>query len=101
MRSYPTTMPNKSKPNTRCAIYARSATSRCATSVADQVKRCRDFARQHGFAVPDEHVYTDQEASGLSIESRPALARLLTASERTRPFRCVLVVSVDRLSRHL
>src|SRR5690348_1308793 len=85
----------------RCAIYARSATAHQANgSVSEQINRCREFAAHRGWEVLNEDVYVDSEISGLSKE-HPALNELIAAASSLRPFGCVLVASIDRLSRSL
>jgi len=50
--------------------------------------------------VLDEHVYTDEAVSGLSVEDREGLQRLVHAALRTpRPFDVILVDDTSRLSR--
>lgn len=79
-------------------MYARSATTEARESIPEQTNRCREFARLNGRVVADEDVYTDCGVSGVSIENRPALARLLQKSSRER-LHVVLVTSPDRLTR--
>ena len=85
----------------RCAIYARSATAHQANGSVDaQIARCREFAARRGWEVLNEDIYVDSGISGISKE-HPALNELIAAASSFRPFECVLVVSVDRLSRSL
>ncbi len=85
----------------RCAIYARSATARQADgSVDEQIARCGEFAARRGLEVLNEDIYVDSGISGLARE-HPALNELIAAASGLRPFRCVLVASIDRLSRSL
>jgi DNA invertase Pin-like site-specific DNA recombinase len=85
----------------RCAIYARSAAAHQANGSANsQVARCREFAARHGWEVLNEDIYVDSGISGLSKE-HPALNELIAAASGLRPFGCVLVASIDRLSRSL
>jgi len=87
---------------TRCAVYARySSDQQRPESIADQVRHCRQEAGRHpDWVVLDEHVYTDEAVSGLSVEDREGLQRLVHAALRTpRPFDVILVDDTSRLSR--
>jgi len=80
------------------AIYARySSENQRPESIDDQISACRKFAHDHGYAVGEEHVFTDQAASG-ARKDRIGLATLLATSE-TRSFEIVLVDDLSRLAR--
>jgi site-specific DNA recombinase len=85
-----------------CAIYARySSEKQSASSIEDQVRKCREYAAKNGWAVLDQHVYSDAAISGATDE-RQALKRMLTAATSRPPqFDCVLVDDTSRLSRSL
>ena len=89
------------EPN-RCAVYARISTEKqSALSPADQIRKCREFAANHGLVVMPEHVYTDQGISGVGSD-RPAFQNLLNAAfSPARPFDIILVDDTSRLSRSL
>ncbi len=56
-----------------CACYARFSSDRqSVTSIADQVRKCREFAARQGWNVLDQHIYTDEAISATSTE-RPVL----------------------------
>lgn len=79
------------------AVYARySSENQKATSIEDQVTRCRDAAARFGCVV-DGHVYTDQELSGSTAE-RPGYKSLMGAA-KTHQFEAILVEAQDRLWR--
>ena len=84
----------------RCAAYARYSTDRQnPLSTEDQFAKCRQFAAEHQSHFLQEHVYTDEEISGATLE-RPGLRLLLQAAEsRPRPFDAVLIEDASRLSR--
>ena len=86
----------------RCACYARFSSDRQSpTSIADQVRKCREFAARQGWKVIDQHIYIDEAISGTSTE-RPGLQRLLTAATSSpRPLDCILIDDTSRLSRKL
>lgn len=84
----------------RCAIYARYSSDRQSpTSIADQDRKCRQFAEARGWVVLDDHIYTDEAISGTTSE-REGLKRLLAAAE-AKLFDIVLIDDTSRLSRRL
>ena len=83
------------------AIYARFSTDKQdACSVADQFRRCREFAARNGYKVVAE--YADEAVSGAHTnrEQLRTLLRIATAGERS-PFRAVIVDDLSRLSRDI
>jgi site-specific DNA recombinase len=86
----------------RCAIYARYSTDKQnPLSIADQVRKCREFGEAHGWEIVGEHIYSDEAISG-STDGRFGLRRLLeTATSAAKPFDVVLVDDTSRLSRKL
>ena len=86
----------------RCAVYARISTEKqSALSPADQIRKCREFAANHGLVVMPEHVYTDQGLSGVGSD-RPAFQNLRSAAlSSAKPFDIILVDDTSRLSRSL
>jgi DNA invertase Pin-like site-specific DNA recombinase len=82
----------------RAVIYARYSTSmQDARSIDDQVRRCREFAKRHGFEVVT--VYSDKAVSG-KHDQRAQFQALLTAA-RARAFDVVIVDDISRLARDL
>jgi DNA invertase Pin-like site-specific DNA recombinase len=80
------------------AIYARYSSDRQrATSIEDQVTLCRQAAPLFDYALSDDHLYTDHEASG-AVEQRSGYIRLMNAAKQRR-FAAILVESQDRLWR--
>ncbi len=86
----------------RCAIYARYSTEKQnALTIDQQIRKCREYAERHGFAVLDAHIYIDQAISG-ATENRAGLQQLLaTATQKTREFNTILVDDTSRLSRNM
>ena len=84
----------------RAAAYARYSTDRQnPLSTEDQLAKCRQFAAERGWQFLEEHVYTDEEISGATLD-RPGLRALLAAAEsRPRPFDALLIEDASRLSR--
>jgi DNA invertase Pin-like site-specific DNA recombinase len=68
----------------RAAVYSRySSENQRPESIEDQVSSCRKLAAEKGYAISQNHIYTDVAASGLMLS---VLAELR--------FRGVRVVSV-------
>jgi site-specific DNA recombinase len=86
----------------RCAVYARfSSEKQSPLSIEDQVRKCRDYAAQHGWSVLDPHIYSDEAISG-ATDDRFGLRRMLAAAtSREKPFDVVLVDDTSRISRTL
>jgi site-specific DNA recombinase len=86
----------------RCAIYARFSSDRQSpASVADQIRKCHEYAIRQGWIVLEEHIYSDAAVSGTSLE-RDGLQKLLAAAtNRSQPFNCILIDDSSRLTRRL
>jgi site-specific DNA recombinase len=86
----------------RCASYLRYASGLAGqTSLEDQKQHCRKFAEEHGWIVPDEHVYTDACKSGTSPAGRDGLSSLIIAAKsQPSPFRMVLIEVTSRIARN-
>ena len=83
----------------RAAIYARySSENQRPESITDQISSCRRFARERQHVVAEDHVYTDEAASG-AREDRPGL-KALRAAVVDGAFRVVLVDDLSRLARN-
>jgi DNA invertase Pin-like site-specific DNA recombinase len=62
----------------RAAIYARMSTDKqSADSPADQIARCREFARARGWKVVEALVVSEAGISGASRHNRPGLLELV------------------------
>jgi site-specific DNA recombinase len=83
------------------AVYARVSTEDQGRgySIPTQIEACRIFAKEHGYTVPDTHVFLDEGISGAILE-RPALEQVRSCV-RARTIAAVLVYDLDRLSRKL
>jgi site-specific DNA recombinase len=88
------------KGSLRCAIYARySSDLQSPASIADQIRKCGDYARQQGWTVLPDHIYSDAEVSGAGVD-RPGLQRLLAIiPQRPRQFDVLLIDDTSRLAR--
>jgi site-specific DNA recombinase len=86
----------------RCALYARFSSDRQRpTSIADQVRRCRDYAASVGWEIVDGHIYSDEAISGTSTERAGLQQLLAAATSPSRPFDCILIDDTSRLTRKL
>jgi site-specific DNA recombinase len=87
----------------RTAAYARfSSELQKDTSLADQLRVCREYAERQALTWQDAHVYSDAGISGASLEGRAGLQALLKAAElKPRPFDVVLVDDSSRIARDL
>jgi site-specific DNA recombinase len=86
----------------RFAIYARYSTDRQSeTSIEDQIRRCTEHVHGRGGIVVA--TYKDEAMSGAKFRSRPAVQQLLEDADqpRRRPFDCVIVDDLSRLSREM
>lgn len=83
------------------AIYARySSDEQRATSIDDQVRRCKALAAQHGYEVKEELVFSDAAVSGSAqgLDKRVAYHQLIEAWD-ARAFDALVVDEVSRLAR--
>jgi DNA invertase Pin-like site-specific DNA recombinase len=94
----------KKKPGSqplRCAIYARTATVKKPdedNSITQQVERCKRLAKEKGWIVSDEYIFTDSGQSGLRLNS--GLKDLMRiAAVNPKPFDALLCTSIDRIAR--
>ncbi len=84
-----------------CAAYARYSTDeQRATSIDDQLRRCRELAARHGLSVEDALVFSDSAVTGTSKgdAKRKGYRRLLDAIE-ARACDVVIADEVSRLTR--
>ena len=86
----------------RCAMYARYSTDKQnPASNEDQNYKCEQYAQNRGWTVLQNHVYSDAEITGATLE-RPGLTRLLAAAESPgHPIDVILCEDTSRLSRKL
>jgi hypothetical protein len=79
----------------KAAIYARySSDKQRETSIEDQNRRCREYARRQGWDIVLEE--SDPAVSGASMQNRPGLRKVLDAMES---WDVLLVFEFARLSR--
>lgn len=82
----------------KAAIYARySSENQSEKSIEDQVRVCKNYAKENGLTIDEKHIYVDQALSG-SLANRPGLQALEEAGEHNE-FKAVIVDDLSRLSR--
>ena len=85
----------------RIGIYARYSTAdQAATSIDDQIRRCRNTITQKKITVSKEMIFQDSAISGSAkaVPTRSGYAELLQAIE-SKQLTCLVVDEVSRLSR--
>lgn len=86
------------EPKARAACYVRMSTEHQQYSTDNQISSIDEYARARGFEVV--RTYADEGKSGLRIEGRAALQRLIADIEsKTNDFSAVLVYDVSRWGR--
>jgi site-specific DNA recombinase len=87
----------------RTACYARfSSDLQRDTSIDDQVRECREYAKRQGWEWQDSQLYSDKAISGASLEGRTGLQTLQAAAlMNPRPFDVLLVDDSSRVARDL
>ena len=86
----------------RCASYLRIVSDTAGqAALEDQEQHCRRFTEEHGWIVPNEHVYKDAGKSGTSLAGRDGLNSLIIAAKKQpNSSRRVLVEETSRLARN-
>jgi site-specific DNA recombinase len=87
----------------RCAIYARySSDLQRESSIEDQIRQCREFARRQSWVVVERYVRFDRAIPGATIAGRQALDDLVRAAKQEpQSFDKVLIDDTSRLARDL
>jgi len=82
----------------RAAVYVRMSTEHQQYSTSNQMDVIRDFALHRNLEIVRE--YSDEGKSGLNIEGRDALARMIDdVRSGAAQFDCILVYDVSRWGR--
>ncbi len=80
------------------AMYVRMSTEHQQYSTENQADAIRQYADRHGFRIVE--TFADEGKSGLSIEGRESLRRLIdTVAARKAAFRAILVYDISRWGR--
>ena len=82
----------------KAAIYARySSDNQREQSIEDQIRVCKNYAKEKGIEVLNNHIYFDEARSG-SIRNRKGLDNLMKSCE-DKKFDILLVDDSSRISR--
>jgi len=86
----------------RCAIYARySSENQHESSIADQIRNCREAADKKGWVVLDDYIFSDKEKTGTTIHGRTGLKTILDfAKAKPKPFEYIIVYDTSRFGRN-
>lgn len=84
------------------AAYIRVSTdSQTELSPDSQIKVIKQYAKQHGFIIPKEHIYRDDGISGRRAEKRPEFIKMIgTAKQKPSPFSTILLWKFSRFARN-
>lgn len=84
------------------AAYVRVSTEdQTELSPTSQIKQIREYAKNHGYIVPDEFVFADEGISGKNTQKRPAFNRMIgLAKTKPKPFECILLWKYSRFARN-
>ncbi|MBP8131388.1 MAG: recombinase family protein, partial [Candidatus Hydrogenedentes bacterium] len=93
-----TELPGESGPPIRAAIYARMSTEHQQYSTENQSDVIREYAAKHNMEIV--RTYADEGKSGLRLDGRDALKRLIEDVQSGRAdFEAILVYDVSRWGR--
>lgn len=84
------------------AAYIRVSTdNQTELSPDSQIKVIRQYAKQHGYVIPDEFIYRDDGISGKHASNRPEFNQMIaTAKQHPSPFSAVLLWKFSRFARN-
>lgn len=84
------------------AAYVRVSTEdQTELSPDTQVQKIRDYAKNHGYFIPDEFIYHDDGISGRSVKKRFGFNQMIAAAKADpRPFDAILVWKFSRFARN-
>ena len=68
-------------------------------SIARQIAHAKAYAQKKGWAVDDEHVYSDDDISGAEFVKRPGFLRLMNALKPGPAFQALIMSEESRLGR--
>lgn len=89
-----------SEPRTGAAYIRVSTDDQTEYSPASQLAAIRRYAAQHNIDLPDRFVFSDEGASGRTVEKRPAFHRMIAAARtKPRPFDVILLWKYSRFAR--
>ena len=89
-----------SEPRTGAAYIRVSTDDQTEYSPASQLAAIRRYAAQHDIVLPDCFIFSEEGASGRTVEKRPAFHRMIAAARtKPRPFDVILLWKYSRFAR--
>ena len=84
------------------AAYIRVSTDdQTELSPDSQVKKIQEYAKAHGYVVPNEFIFHDDGISGRTTTKRPGFNKMIaTAKSDPKPFDAILVWKFSRFARN-
>lgn len=84
------------------AAYIRVSTdNQTELSPDSQIKVVRQYAKQHGYIIPNEFIFRDDGISGRRADKRPQFNEMIaTAKQKPSPFCAVLLWKFSRFARN-
>lgn len=84
------------------AAYIRVSTDdQTELSPDSQVKKIQEYAKAHGYVVPNEFIFHDDGISGRTTKKRPGFNKMIaTAKTEPKPFDAILVWKFSRFARN-
>ena len=84
------------------AAYIRVSTDdQTELSPDSQVKKIHEYAKAHGYIVPEEYIFHDDGISGRTTKKRPGFNKMIaTAKSAPKPFDAILVWKFSRFARN-
>ena len=66
-----------------------------------QIRIIREYAKAHGYILPDEYIFQDDGISAATARKRPAFNRMIAlAKGAEKPFDVILVLMFSRFARN-
>ena len=84
------------------AAYIRVSTdNQTELSPDSQIKVVQQYAKQHGYIIPEQYVFRDDGISGRYADKRPQFNKMIaSAKQRPSPFSAVLLWKFSRFARN-
>ena len=92
---------NNNELKVACAYIRVSTDDQIEYSPDSQLKNIRNYAKTHGYIVPDEFIFIDEGISGKNTKKRPAFNKMIgTAKLKPKPFDAILLWKFSRFARN-
>src|ERR1039458_3351110 len=98
MKTLPATPSPEKPPVIRAAAYVRMSTEHQQYSTSNQMDAIREYAARRNMEIVI--IYSDEGKSGLNIQGRDSLARMLAdVQSKQADYKCILVYDISRWGR--